>query len=119
MGEFHRGRGFNRNIGIGGFGKVAKKGAGAKTFVSFITPLKFIGILTISGQTLDSTSAPLAGCFVELELASDGTRIATTTSDASGNYSFTVGNPVCYQVTAYKVGSPDVAGISANTLIGQ
>ncbi len=118
MGEFFRGMGMNRNIGIGGIGKVNKKGGGAKTFVSFHTSPLFKGILTISGQTLDSTSTPIAGCFVELELSRDGTRIATTISDGSGNYSFNVGNPDCYQVTAYKQGSPDIAGVTANTLIG-
>lgn len=118
MSEFFRGRGFTRNIGVGGIGKMARKGGGGKNFVVFITPAKFIGFLTISGRTLDSTGSALANCFVELELVSDGTRMATTISDGSGNYSFQVGNPVCYQCTAYKVGSPDVAGITVNTLIG-
>lgn len=115
MGEFHRGFGSRRNIAIG---KGRGKNSSRLSFVTFITAPAFIGHLTISGQTLDSNGSALANCYVELELSSSGAQVATTISDGSGNYSFLVGNGATYQATAYKVGSPDVAGITVNTLIG-
>ena len=44
--------------------------------------------------------------------------IATTTSDGSGAWSFTLGgNAGNYYVSAYKSGSPDQGGVSAATLV--
>lgn len=78
--------------------------------------------LIITGVTRDNTGVALGACTVELyRRAQDqslGTFVERTTSDASGNFSFSVGLGQIYQHQAYKVGAPDVAGISARTLIG-
>ena len=72
---------------------------------------------TISGVTKDSTGAVLGSCQVIVFRTSDNTVIATTTSDANGNYSVNVGQSDHYGV-AYKAGSPDVAGTTVNTVRG-
>jgi hypothetical protein len=72
---------------------------------------------TITGVTKDSTGAALGNCVVDLMLTATDTKIATTTSDGSGNYSFgaTAGT---YYIVAYKKGVPDVAGTTVDTLAG-
>jgi len=87
----------------------------------FSTPLlkapQFKGSFTITGVSRDSGGVPLGSCTVDLYLSAEKTLVATTTSDGSGNYSFTVpGNSQNFFVRAYKAGSPDVAGTSVNTL---
>jgi hypothetical protein len=78
---------------------------------------RFFGSFSLSGVTRDSAGVALANCVVDLFLNSEDTLVATTTSDGSGNYRFTLsGNSATYFVRAYKVGSPDVAGTSVNTL---
>lgn len=87
----------------------------------FSTPLlkapEFKGTFTISGVSRDSGGVALGACTVDLYLTAEKTLVATTTSDGSGNYSFTVpGNSQNFFVRAYKSGAPDVAGTSVNTL---
>jgi Concanavalin A-like lectin/glucanases superfamily len=73
----------------------------------------------LTGQTKNSSGAALGGCTVRLFRTSDNLLIATTTSDGSGNYSFTVGDgTTAYYAVAYLAGSPDVAGTTVNTLVG-
>ena len=119
MAEFFRGMGARRNVGIGrGRGRGRTTG-GRTSFIQFVTPPRFIGGLTITGQTLDSTGVALASCTVVLELSSDGSRVASTTSDGSGNYTFvSIASGTNYQLNAYLPGSPDVAGITLNTIVG-
>lgn len=89
------------------------------------TPLRLQGALplpatkySISGVTKDSTGAVIAGCNVSLFRTIDNLFMEMVTSDASGNFSFfTVGLAEQYYVVAYKAGSPDVAGTTANTLV--
>lgn len=72
----------------------------------------------ISGITRDSAGAALGNCVVNLFQTQGNVFVATTTSDASGNYSFSVpGNSSASFVVAYKAGSPDVSGTTLNTLI--
>lgn len=97
---------------------------------------------TISGQTLDGSGAPLAGCTVHLfytdiignnSFVGSGNvvpgvsntkdiEVGLVVSDANGNYSFFVdapgAAPSAYYVVAYLPGSPDVAGTTVNTLVG-
>jgi hypothetical protein len=83
---------------------------------AFVSP-RFYGLFTISGRTLDSAGAPLGNCIVHL--FQYGTDIETdqTTSDGSGNYSFSIGNNAGYwYVTGTKTG-PALAGISIDTLV--
>jgi len=74
----------------------------------------------ISGVTRDASSNALAGCRVELFTTVDDVPRATQISDAGGNYSFLVpSNGYQYYIVAYLPGSPDRAGTTVNTLIGQ
>jgi hypothetical protein len=74
----------------------------------------------VTGTTLDSTSAVLGSCVVELYLTATDEPLGKTTSDASGNFSFTCArySPLTHYIVAYKAGSPDVAGTTVNTLTG-
>lgn len=73
---------------------------------------------TISGVTKDGTGAALAACDVELfETVTDAKRGATI-SDGAGAYSFAANAYDRYYAVAYKAGSPDVAGVTVNTLTG-
>jgi hypothetical protein len=75
----------------------------------------------ITGVTRDSAGATLGNCrVVMLEVARisvNGTPVvAETISDGSGNYTIEVALNTAHQGIAYKDGSPDVAGISIDTL---
>lgn len=72
----------------------------------------------ITGVTKDSTGAALGGCTVDLYYTATKVLAQTTTSDASGNYSFNVDKTVSFYVVSYKTGAPDVAGTTVNTLAG-
>ena len=71
----------------------------------------------ITGVTKDSTGAPLGNCVVHLFRTSDDALMYQTTSDGSGNFVFTCGLD-SYYIVAYLPGSPDVAGVTLNTLQG-
>jgi hypothetical protein len=78
---------------------------------------RFRGNFSISGQTINAAGSPLADCMVELNDSRNDVEYTETVSDGSGNYSFTIPwNSWHWQVIAYKVGSPDVAGVSVDTL---
>lgn len=78
----------------------------------------FLGSFSITGVTRDSAGVALADCAVDLFLTAEDTLVASTISDGSGNYAFTLpGNSQNFFIRAYKAGSPDVAGTSVNTLI--
>lgn len=90
---------------------------GLRLKVEFKSP-KFFGRFTISGVTRDSTGAALAACVLHLFESATDTEIAQTESDASGNYTFSIGqNSGFFYIVAYKVGAPDVAGTTVNTLV--
>lgn len=77
----------------------------------------FKGKFTISGVTKNSSGSALGNCVVLLFDASTNIELLTTISDASGNYSFPLGNNTNhYFIVAYLAGSPDVAGTTVNTL---
>ena len=79
---------------------------------------QFKGSFSISGITRDASGVALGECAVDLFLSAEDTLVAQTVSDGSGNYSFVVnGNSQNYYIRAYKVGSPDMAGTSVNTLL--
>jgi protocatechuate 3,4-dioxygenase beta subunit len=84
---------------------------------------------TLSGQTLDLNGNPLPNCVIQLfytgqsdaknnVLTPPGMLGATTTSDANGNFTFNIGPNRQFQLVAYLPGSPDVAGVTVNTLVG-
>ena len=75
--------------------------------------------LRIFGITKDSSGVPLGNCVVHLFRTSDDLEMDQGVSDGVGNYEFRGVSPAAtYYVVAYKVGSPDVAGTTVNTLIG-
>lgn len=74
---------------------------------------------TISGVTRDSTGAVLVSCKVELFDKLTDLKIAETISDSvSGAYIFYVTPGRTNYAVAYKVGAPDVAGTTVDTLVG-
>jgi hypothetical protein len=72
----------------------------------------------IIGVTKDSTGAVLAGCTVEVLRTSDDNKTDSQVSDASGNYECSIYEDGPFKALAYKIGSPDVAGTTINTLTG-
>lgn len=78
---------------------------------------KFYGAFSLSGVTRDSTGVALGGCDVHLFQTGSDIEVGQTTSDGSGNFSFSLGNNAgFFYLVAYKPGSPDVAGTTVNTL---
>ncbi len=71
----------------------------------------------ITGVTRDSLGNALGNCTLELFYTATNTLAAVTTSDASGNYSFSIGPSLSCYIVAYLAGSPDVAGTTVNTLV--
>lgn len=89
---------------------------------------------SISGTTRDGSGTPLPFCEVRLFKQGGspfgqlpfGTAVFgssdidwdATNSDANGNYSFVVHDQDFYIVVAYLAGSPDVAGVTLDTIQG-
>ncbi len=71
----------------------------------------------ISGYTRTSAGAALPGCTVKLFQTSDDVKVATTTSDGTGLYTFTDPGAGPFYALAYLDGSPDVAGVTLNNLV--
>jgi hypothetical protein len=75
---------------------------------------------SLSGVTKDSAGSALGSCrviaFETGRMGVDGVEatVGETISDGSGNYSIAAATNVHHQLTAYKPGSPDVAGITRN-----
>jgi hypothetical protein len=72
---------------------------------------------TLSGQTLDSTGAVLAGVSVMIFRTENKSFVGETVSDGAGQWtiSMNLGGP--FFAVSYKAGAPDVAGTTVNTLI--
>lgn len=80
----------------------------------------------LAGVTRDSAGAPLPSCVVKAALTAELTvpippdvgvsaiKAETTSDSVTGAYSMDVRIDSQYQLFAYKVGSPDVAGITRN-----
>ena len=71
----------------------------------------------ITGVSRDSAGAVLGNCVVDLFLTANDQFLMTRTSDASGNFSFPNPGTGPFYIVAYKVGSPDKAGTTVNTLV--
>jgi hypothetical protein len=104
----------------------------------FLTPIAQVSALpryVVAGVTRDSSGAPLGGCVVEVFSNENPPRLvgATVSDPVSGEYSVDVPGPTAplivsdgevpdttltFQAVAYLPGSPDVAGVTVNTLIG-
>lgn len=114
---------YSPEIEIIGRGDLTVTGATASAHARIIVPASQLHTVYqhrfISGVTKNSNGAALASCTVKLYRTSDDVEVKSTTSDGSGNYSFTVADTSTqYYVVAYKAGAPDVAGTSVNTLVG-
>lgn len=78
---------------------------------------------SIPGTTVDGSDVALPGCRVVARdagrLGFDGVEgaVVETISDGSGAYAVSVPLNVAYQLTAYLPGSPDVAGITLDTVM--
>ena len=72
---------------------------------------------SISGVTKDSAGAAIGTCVVDLFVTGSDQLLYATTSDASGNFRFNNPGTGPFYLVAYKVGSPDVAGTTVNTLV--
>jgi hypothetical protein len=72
---------------------------------------------TITGVTKDSAGSPLAGCTVQLFRTFDDAYRSEVVSDGSGTYVLYPDVTGPFYLVAYKVGAPDVAGTSVNTLV--
>jgi hypothetical protein len=80
---------------------------------------KSLSFYIIGGITKSASGAALPGCAVKLYRTSDDVMVASTVSNASGQYSFSVTSPsTLFYCRAYKTGSPDLAGTTLNTLVG-
>jgi hypothetical protein len=78
-------------------------------------------IWTMAGVTRNQSGDALGSCRVVVletgQVAVGGAPVVgETTSDGSGNYSLVVPQNTAYQVLAYKPGSPDVAGVTIDTV---
>ena len=81
--------------------------------------------LFITGVTKDSTGAALGNVALLLfDKAEPDVSLGPFYSDAAGNYSipipvgFSQAQVTTWKIDAYKAGAPDVAGTTANTLVG-
>lgn len=99
-----------------------RAGIGANVPVLEVTapnqdPTEFTKNYQLSGQTLNSSGSALPFCTVDLFDSATDIKIATTVSDSSANYSFTLGyDSLYYYEVAYLASAPDVAGTTVNTL---
>lgn len=78
----------------------------------------FIGYSpSLVGVSRDPSGTAIGSCTVVCLRMPDYALLDSTISDASGNYALypTASGP--YQVLWYKSGSPDIAGISKNSLL--
>jgi hypothetical protein len=73
----------------------------------------------LTGYTRDALGTIVAGCTVKLFRTSDDLLLDTTVSDPTGLFLLnTAYYPDYHYIVAHKSGSPDIDGVSVNTLIG-
>lgn len=71
---------------------------------------------SLSGISRDSAGSVLGNCVVQLFRTANDELLQEVTSDASGNFWFSLMPPGPYYLVAYKAGGTDVAGTTLNTL---
>jgi hypothetical protein len=93
---------------------------GPFTMADFYVPANQPPRYRIFGITKDSGGSALGGCNVEVFETASGLLRGATVSDATGNYSIDVtgSEGMTFFAVAYKAGSPDVTGVTVNTLVG-
>lgn len=75
------------------------------------------GRLAISGFTRDAAGGILPGCVVKLFRTADDVLQTTVTSDGNGYYVATTSYADSHYLVVYRVGPPDIAGTTVNTLM--
>ena len=71
------------------------------------------------GVTRDQYGSAVGTCSVLLYLTSTNVLIDSATSDPAGNFELaTTAYPDTHYIVAHKTGSPDIDGVTPNTLIG-
>lgn len=71
------------------------------------------------GVSRDALGTPIAACTLKLFRTADDALQDATTSDPSGNFLLnTAYYPDAHYIVAHKTASPDVDGVSVNTLVG-
>lgn len=73
---------------------------------------------TITGVTRDSSGVAVGNCLLDLYITGVDTLSQNGVSDASGNFTFFNPGSGPFYIVAYKVGAPDIAGTTVNTLVG-
>jgi hypothetical protein len=77
-----------------------------------------IGRFGFLGVTRDVYGTAVGGVTVKLYRTSDDSVVCTTVSDPLGNFGVTTQYyPDTHYMVAYKTGSPDIEGTTANTLV--
>lgn len=72
-----------------------------------------------TGVTRDQYGSAVGGCTVKLYRTSDDALLDSQVSDPSGNFLLsTAYYPDTHYIVAHKTGSPDIDGVTPNTLIG-
>lgn len=71
----------------------------------------------VTGVTRDSTGAAVGSCSLDLYMTGVDMLAQQTVSNASGNFTFSNPGSGPFYIVAYKVGAPDLAGTTVNTLI--
>lgn len=72
---------------------------------------------TISGVTKDAAGVPVTGCSVVLYRTADDSIAARDISDdVTGAFRIDASSEITHYAVAYKSGSPDLAGVTVNTL---
>lgn len=94
-------------------------GPGIRSVGVWVTGVRVTSRYTISGVTRDSSGNPLGGCSVEVYESVANLFRGATISDANGNYAVEIAGDrnITFQAIAYLPGSPDVAGVTVNTLV--
>jgi len=72
-----------------------------------------------TGITRDANGTPVASCTVSLFRTSDNVLLDTQVSDTNGSFLLsTPYYPAAHYIVAHKTATPDIDGVTVNTLIG-
>ena len=96
---------------------------GARAELVTITGIAFMPTITavtiaIRGVTRDQRGGIIGSCEVHCFRTSDDVEVGQVTSGSDGSFEIVVPAGVDHYLVAYKVGTPDVAGTTVNTLQG-
>jgi hypothetical protein len=79
---------------------------------------RFYGNFSVTVQAVDPSDVAVTDTRLELNDSRESTKVAEGLSDGTGYITFTVPvNSTYWQVIGYKVGSPDIAGVTRDDLV--